>query len=115
MKGSIYLTIAIITEIFATTMLKVSEGFTVLIPSVAVVVGYALSFYCLSLCLRTIPLSIAYAVWSGVGTVITAVISVIVWGEVFTDFKVLGIIFIIGGVVLLNTGKNTVTENDPSG
>lgn len=107
MKGYIYLTSSIIGEILATSMLKMSEGLTVFFPSVGVVAGYVLAFYCLSLCLRTIPLSLAYAIWSGVGTVLTALIGVVVWGEVFSAFKILGIILIIGGVVLLNASKNT--------
>lgn len=64
MKGYLALSISIICEIFATAMLKMSEGFTVLFPSVGVIIGYGLAFYCLSLCLKTLPLSLAYAmVW----------------------------------------------------
>ncbi|MDQ0862174.1 multidrug efflux SMR transporter [Bacillus sp. V2I10] len=114
MKGYIYLTVSIIAEIFATIMLKLSAGFTVLFPSVGVVAGYVLAFYCLSLCLRTIPLSLAYAIWSGVGTALTALIGGVVWGEVFSAFKVLGIILIIGGVVILNSSKNTGAEKELS-
>jgi multidrug resistance protein EbrB len=110
MKGYIYLTSSIIGEILATSMLKISEGFTVFFPSVGVVAGYVLAFYCLSLCLRTIPLSLAYAIWAGIGTALTALIGVVVWGEVFSAFKILGIILIIGGVVLLNSSKNTEAD-----
>ncbi|WP_309297441.1 DMT family transporter [Lysinibacillus piscis] len=106
MKGYIYLTISIVSELFATTMLKMSDGFTVPLPSTGVVAGYALSFYCLSLCLKTIPLSLAYAIWSGVGTAITALIGLALWGEAFSSFKVLGIILIIGGVILLNASTS---------
>ncbi|MEN1970557.1 multidrug efflux SMR transporter [Lentibacillus sp. N15] len=114
MRGYLYLTIAVIGEVFATAMLKMSEGFTILLPSVGVVFGYVLSFYCLSLCLRTIPLSLAYAIWAGVGTAVTAIIGEIVWGEVFSTFKTLGILFIIGGVVLLNSSKNREKVKEPS-
>lgn len=103
MKGYIYLSISIITEVFATTMLKFSDGFTLLFPSLGVACGYGISFYCLSLCLKTLPLSLAYAIWSGVGTAATALIGLILWNEAFTLFKVLGIILIIGGVILLNS------------
>ncbi|MED1472389.1 multidrug efflux SMR transporter [Bacillus salipaludis] len=114
MRGYLYLTIAIIGEIFATGMLKMSEGFSVLLPSVGVVAGYVISFYCLSLCLTTIPLSLAYAIWSGVGTALTALIGVVVWQEVFSAFKILGIILIIGGVLILNSTKNIETIKEPS-
>lgn len=107
MKGYIYLTSSIMGEVLATSMLKMSDGFPVFLPSVGVVAGYVLAFYCLSLCLKTIPLSLAYAIWAGVGTALTALIGVVIWGEVFSVFKLLGIIMIIGGVVLLNSSKNT--------
>ncbi|MCC3359517.1 DMT family transporter [Bacillus sp. REN16] len=111
MKGYLALTISIIAEIVATTMLKMSEGFTVLFPSIGVIVGYGIAFYCLSLCLKSLPLSLAYAIWSGVGTALTAVIGALVWGEVFTTIKLAGIILIIGGVILLNSSKSEEIEN----
>lgn len=111
MRGYVALSISIICEIFATAMLKMSEGFTVLFPSVGVIIGYGLAFYCLSLCLKTLPLSLAYAIWSGVGTVLTAVIGALVWGEVFSTLKLAGIILIIGGVILLNSSKSEEFEN----
>jgi multidrug resistance protein EbrB len=111
MRGYLALSISIICEIFATAMLKMSEGFTVLFPSIGVIVGYGLAFYCLSLCLKTLPLSLAYAIWSGVGTALTAVIGALVWGEVFSTLKLAGIILIIGGVILLNSSKSEEIEN----
>lgn len=113
MKGYIYLIIAILGEVFATAMLKASEGFTILLPSIGVVSGYAISFYCLSLCLSTLPLSIAYAIWAGTGTALTAIVGGVVWGEAFSNFKILGIAFIIGGVFLLNS-KSTEQVREPS-
>ena len=113
MKGYLALTISIICEIFATAMLKVSDGFTVLFPSIGVIMGYGLAFYCLSLCLKTLPLSLAYAIWSGVGTALTAVIGALVWDEVFTALKLAGIVLIIGGVILLNTSKKEEVEKNP--
>lgn len=110
MKGYIFLSVSIITEVFATTMLKLSEGFTILLPSLLVVFGYALSFYCLSICLNTVPLSLAYAIWSGVGTALTALIGILIWDEVFNSFILFGILFIIAGVVLLNTKNTEETE-----
>ncbi len=111
MTGYIALTISIIAEVFATTMLKMSEGFTILFPSISVVIGYALSFYALSLCLKTIDLSLAYAIWSGAGTALTALIGALVWDEVFGTLKLLGIILIIGGVLVLNA-SNSETEKE---
>ena len=68
MKGYIALGISIISEIFGTTMLKLSDGFSNLLPSIGVIIGFVIAFYCLSLCLKTIPFSLAYAIWSGIGT-----------------------------------------------
>ncbi|KUF29783.1 MULTISPECIES: DMT family transporter [Lysinibacillus] len=104
MKGYLFLTLSIISEVFATTMLKLSEGFTVLGPSLAVALGYGISFYSLSLCLKTLPLSLAYAIWSGVGTALTVLVGMIIWHDMFNLYSALGIALIIGGVILLNQG-----------
>lgn len=114
MNGFLALAISIIGEVFATSMLKMSDGFTILLPSIGVIAGYALSFYCLSICLKTIPLSLAYAIWSGVGTALTALIGVIVWGELFNTLMLSGIILIIGGVILLNSSNNSETVKKQS-
>ncbi|MFS0864414.1 DMT family transporter [Fredinandcohnia sp. 179-A 10B2 NHS] len=110
MKGYIFLSVSIITEVFAKTMLKLSAGFTILFPSLLVILGYTLSFYCLSLCLNTVPLSLAYAIWSGVGTALTAIIGILIWNEAFNSFILFGILFIIAGVVLLNVKNTDETE-----
>lgn len=102
MKSSILLAFSILGEVFGTTMLKASAGFTAIWPSIGVIVGYALSFYCLSIALKHIALSLAYAIWSGAGTVFTAIIGIIIWNEALSLFKFLGIALIIGGIVLLN-------------
>lgn len=102
MKGYSYLTISIIAEVFGTSMLKLSNGFTQFLPSLGVILGYGLSFYCLALCLKTIPLSLAYAIWSGVGTAFTALIGFIFWNEAFGMIKIIGILIIIGGIIVLN-------------
>lgn len=107
MKGYLFLSISIISELVATSLLKLSDGMSVLLPSLGVAVGYGLAFYFLSLSLKTIPLSLAYAIWSGVGTAFTALIGVVFWGEVLTILMLVGIVFIIGGVVLLNSSKET--------
>lgn len=77
MKGYIFLTISILSEVFATAMIKVSSGFTLLLPSIGVVLGYLLSFYSLGLTLKTLPISLAYAVWAEVGTILTTLVSVV--------------------------------------
>lgn len=100
--GYIALGIAIASEIVGTTMLKMSEGFTLLLPSIGVIIGFVIAFYSLSISLRELPLSLAYAIWSGVGTVLTALVGMVVWGDPFGILTFAGIVLIVGGVVLLN-------------
>ena len=114
MKGYSYLAISIIAEVFGTAMLKLSDGFTSFLPSLGVVGGYGLAFYCLSLCLRTIPLSLAYAIWFGAGTAIIALIGYIFWNEAFGMLKVTGILLIIGGIIVLNASDQTVQREKSS-
>ncbi|RAL24204.1 DMT family transporter [Thermoflavimicrobium daqui] len=115
MKGYIALGISIMSEVFGTTMLKMSEGLTKPFPSIGVIIGFGLSFYCLSLCLQTVPLSLAYAIWSGVGTALTALIGILLWEDPFNFMTFAGLILIIGGVFLLNfsnrTGKGANSSN----
>jgi small multidrug resistance pump len=98
----IYLFIAIVAEVIATSALKASEGFSRPIPSAVTVVGYALAFYLLALALKTIPVGIAYAVWSGVGIVAIAVIGYFVFGQALDAAAVIGIGLILAGVLVLN-------------
>ncbi|WP_195570618.1 DMT family transporter [Paenibacillus sp. 1001270B_150601_E10] len=105
MSGVFYLTLAIIFEAFGTTMLKLSNGFTVLGPSLGVALGFLVSFTSLSFALKTIPLSTAYATWSGVGTALSVVIGIIAFGETIHVFKVLAIMLVIIGIVILNRAK----------
>ncbi|GAA0437926.1 multidrug efflux SMR transporter [Lentibacillus halophilus] len=102
MGGFVYLMLGIVTEVVGTAALKASHGFSQLWPSLMVVLGYGLSFYFLGLSLKTIPLGIGYAVWSGVGTAFTVIIGVIVWHETMSVANILGIVCIIAGVILLN-------------
>lgn len=103
MNGYVALSLAIVFEVFGTTMLKLSDGFTNLIPSMGVALGFGMAFYSLSLCLRTVSLSLAYAIWSGVGTAITALLGVLIWNDEFSMMTFFGLVLIIGGVVLLNS------------
>ncbi|MBM7650142.1 small multidrug resistance pump [Bacillus ectoiniformans] len=98
----IFLAIAIICEVIGSSMLKMSSGFTKWWPSLIVFIGYGTAFYLLSLSLKSIPLSVAYAIWSGVGTALTALIGIYFWKEAFTLQTFLGLTAIIAGVVLLN-------------
>ncbi|MBX0326803.1 multidrug efflux SMR transporter [Oscillochloris sp. ZM17-4] len=93
---------AIVSEVIGTTALKFSDGFSRPVPSMVVVVGYALSFYLMSLCLRDIPLGTAYAIWSGLGTAAIVLIGVLLWKESLDPARVIGIALIIAGVIVLN-------------
>lgn len=95
---------AIVSEVIATSALKASEGLTRLAPSVVVVAGYLLSFYLLSLTLEHMPVSVAYAVWAGLGTALIALVGVIFLDEPMTAVKAMGIALVIGGTVALNLG-----------
>lgn len=102
MKHWIFLAIAIVGEVIATSSLKTSEGFTRLVPSLIVVTGYVVAFYCLSLALKTIPVGMAYAIWAGLGIVLVAAIAWIVGGQKLDLAAVVGMGLIIAGVVVMN-------------
>ncbi|MFF2019931.1 DMT family transporter [Paenibacillus sp. NPDC058177] len=97
----VLLGIAIISEVFGSSMLKLSNGFKRVFPSIGVIIGMGVAFYSLSLALRTIPLGTAYAIWSGVGTALTALLGVVIYKENFNFKKFLGLLLIIGGVVIM--------------
>ena len=99
------LTGAIVLEVAGTTSMKLSEGFSRLVPSVLIFVFYGLSFVALTLALRKFDVSVAYAVWSGVGTALVAVIGVMYFREPLTALKLVSIALIIAGVVGLNLGE----------
>jgi len=81
MNAYLALGLAIVAEVIGTSALKASDGFTRLWPSVVVAVGYATAFYCLALVLRTVPVGIAYAIWSGLGIVLITVVAFFVYGQ----------------------------------
>ncbi|MEA2116884.1 multidrug efflux SMR transporter [Halovibrio sp. HP20-50] len=97
----IYLVLAIVAEVIATSALKASLGFTRPLPSVVVVVGYGLAFYLLSLVLRTLPVGVAYAIWAGLGIVLVTLVGIFVFGEKPDLPAVIGISLIVAGVVML--------------
>jgi len=98
----LYLLIAILTEVVGTTLMKVSQGLTRLIPSVLMFVLYGISFVFMALALKKIEVSIAYAIWSGLGTALIAMIGILWFRESLNIPKLVGIVLIIGGVLLLN-------------
>ncbi|HWV23427.1 MAG TPA: multidrug efflux SMR transporter [Thermomicrobiales bacterium] len=100
----VMLAIAIAAEIVATTSLKQSDGFSKLWPSVITIVGYVIAFWLVGQALKTIPVSVAYAIWSGVGTAVVAAIGMAFLGESVSVMKVGGIAMIVAGVVALNLG-----------
>ena len=104
------LLMAIALETVATSFLKQSEQFTRLVPSVITVVGYAASFYCLSMVLKHIPVGIAYAIWSGVGIVLIATIGRIVFRQHLDLPAVIGLAMIICGVVVINVFSKSVSH-----
>jgi small multidrug resistance pump len=106
----LYLAIAILSEVVATSALKASAGFTRLYPSLLVVGGYALAFYFLSLTLRVIPVGIAYAIWSGVGVVLVCLLGWLVYGQKLDIAAGIGIALIVAGVVVLNAFSTTPSE-----
>ena len=102
MKTFGILFLAILSEVVATSSLKFSEGFTKLIPSVVVVIGYGASFYLLSVVLKAMPIGVAYAIWSGVGLVLTVIAGILIWRETLDWARMAGIVLIIAGIILIN-------------
>jgi len=104
----VYLFIAIVAEVIATSSLKASESFTRLWPSVVTVGGYVIAFYFLTLVLRTMPTGIAYAIWSGVGIVLISAVGWIVFKQKLDLPAMLGLALIIAGVLVVNLFSKTV-------
>ena len=102
MKTFLILFLAIAAEVAATSALKASENFSRLLPSLIVVAGYVTAFSCLSLTLKTLPLGIAYAIWSGVGTALVALIGWFYYKQQLDLAGILGIAMIISGTLVLN-------------
>ncbi|MDB6060122.1 MAG: QacE family quaternary ammonium compound efflux transporter [Verrucomicrobiaceae bacterium] len=108
MKSWLFLSIAIAAEVIATSALKTSDGFSKLWPSVLVVVGYGTAFFFMSLALRTLPVSIVYAVWSGAGIVLISLVAWLFFGQKLDLPAILGMLLIISGVVVLNVFSKSV-------
>lgn len=106
-RAYVYLLIAIAVEVAATSLLKTTEGFTKIWPTIGCLAGYALSFFLLALTVKTVSVGTAYALWSGLGTATVALIGVTILGERIDLIKVGGLAMIIAGVVALNLSSAT--------
>ena len=104
----IYLIIAIITEVIATSALKESEGFTKAIPSLIVIIGYSMTFYFMSLTLRDMSVGITYAIWSGMGILLITLIGYFRYNQMLDAPAVLGMSFIALGIIILRAFSNSV-------
>ena len=104
----IYLIIAIITEVIATSALKESEGFTKAIPSLIVIIGYSMTFYFMSLTLREMSVGITYAIWSGMGILLITLIGYFRYNQMLDAPAVLGMSFIALGIIILRFFSNSV-------
>jgi small multidrug resistance pump len=103
----VYLFAAIVSEVIATSALKAAEGFSRFWPSVIVIVGYGLAFFCLSLTMRTIPIGIAYAIWSGIGIVLIALVGLLFYRQPLDAPALIGMAFILAGVLIINVFSRT--------
>lgn len=106
----IYLAIAIIAEVAATSALKASEEFTKLVPSLIVIVGYGIAFYLLTLVLRSIPVGITYAIWAGVGIVLVAIVGAVLYKQIPDAPAMIGMGLIVAGVVVINLFSKTISH-----
>lgn len=106
----LYLAIAIIAEVTATTALKASEEFTRITPSVVVILGYGVAFYFMTLVLRVIPIGITYAIWSGLGIVLVTIVGFFFYKQTLDIPAIIGIILIISGVIVINVFSNITSH-----
>ena len=104
------LMLAIVSEVIATSSLKSSDGFSRFWPSVTVVIGYGIAFYCLALTLRALPMGVVYAVWSGVGIVLITVVGWLFYDQRLDFPALLGIGMIAGGVIVMNVFSVSVSR-----
>lgn len=104
MSPYVLLGIAVVFEVFADSMMKLSNGFTKKLPIIGIVAGYVVAFYLIAQTLEQLPLGFAYAVWTGLGIALTAVVGALFWHEGFNMKKAAGLVAIIVGVVVLKLG-----------
>ncbi len=106
----LYLAIAVIAEVVATSALKATEGFTKLIPTIIVAIGYGMAFYFLTLVLKTIPLGITYAVWSGLGIILVTIIGIFLYKQIPDIPAIIGISLILSGVIVIHIFSKTISH-----
>ncbi len=104
----VYLGLAIIAEVIATSSLKATEEFTKIGPTIIMIVGYGVAFYCMTLALRAIPLGITYAIWSGLGIVLVSIVGIVLYDEKLDLPAAIGMGLIIAGVVVINAFSKMV-------
>jgi len=103
----LYLTVAILSEVAATSALKASAEFTRWIPSIIVLLGYGISFYCMTLVLRVLSVGITYAIWSGEGIVLVAIVDAFVYKQIPDLAAILGMTLIISGILVIHLFSNS--------
>ena len=101
MSGYLYLAIAIVAEVIATTALKAVDGFSKPLPLILVVIGYGIAFWMLSLVMKTIPVGVTYAIWSGLGIVLISIAGLLIYGQKLDLAALLGMALIIAGVLVI--------------
>ncbi len=106
----LFLAIAIIAEVAATSALKASDEFTKIIPTIIVIVGYGTAFYFMTLVFRVLPIGITYAVWSGLGIVLVAMVGFVFYKQSLDIPAIIGMGFIISGVIVINVFSKTVNH-----
>ncbi|WP_439603315.1 SMR family transporter [Devosia sp.] len=105
-----YLAVAIIAEVIATTALRAADGFTQLWPSLISIVGYVVAFYFLSLTLRSMPVGVAYAIWSGVGIVLISLAGWLIYKQLLDLPALIGMALIMAGVIVINLFSKTAAH-----
>ena len=110
MKAYLFLFFAILLEIIGTSALKISEQFTKPLPATVAIIAYITAFYFLSITLKTIPVGIAYSIWSGIGIVFISIIGVVYFKQSLDFPAILGLILIIAGVLIINLFSKSVTH-----
>ena len=106
----LYLAAAIVAEVVATSALKASEGFTKLVPSVVVLLGYGITFFLLSLVLKAISVGVTYAIWAGMGIVLVAIVAAVDFKQIPDWPAIAGMALIVAGVVVINVFSKTVAH-----
>ena len=106
----LYLAIAIIAEVIGTTAMKATEGFTKSLPTLVLVLGYWVAFYFLTLCLQSMSVGVAYAMWSGLGVVLVTIVAAVLYHEIPDGWAILGMALIVAGVLVLNLMSSTTAH-----